>query len=150
MTQDEEDQVIATLTDYLDGTLPAANKTDVDKKLESDEAYKRILGELEETRADSKEISAVLKARTAPKAGDVLEPDKFSAKLEQTIHTRSAGRFFGRKTFGDRVPFSALLVIAVLGLAVIGYVLWSSQTGSLRVDQRKGQTGSSVDVVPKP
>ncbi len=144
MTQDEEDQVIATLSDYLDGTLPAAKKTDVEKKLESDQDYKRILAEIKETRDDSKEISAVLKARKAP------APEAFSATLEKTIHQRSAGRFFGRKTFGDRVPFSALLVIAVLVLAVIGYVLWSSQTGSLRVDQRKGQTGSSVDVVPKP
>ena len=74
----------------------------------------------------------------------------FGAKLEQTIHTRSAGRFFGRRTFGDRVPFSALLVVAVIGLLVIGYVLWSSQTGSLKMDKRGGETKGSSEIVPKP
>jgi hypothetical protein len=49
-----------------------------------------------------------------------------------TIHQRSAGRFFARRTLGDRVPFGALLVIAVLGLAVIGYFMWASETGSLK------------------
>ena len=89
------------------------------------------------------EISAVLKARVAP-------AEDFNDKIENKIHTRSAGRFFARKTFGDRVPFSALLVIAVLGLAVIGYVLWSSQTGSLKMDKRGGETKGSAEIVPKP
>ena len=146
MTPDEEDQVIATLTDYLDGTLPADKKTEVATKLETDEDYKRILGELEETRKPD-EISAVLKARKAP------APEEFTDNVEKIIHARSAGRFFGRKTFGDRVPFSALLVVAVIGLVVIAYVLWSSQTGSLKVDKRgqdNGSQGRESDVVPKP
>ncbi len=142
MTQEEEDVVIATLSDYLDGTLPAARKTEVEAKLGSDEAYKRILGELKDMRKPD-EISTVLKARVAP-------AEDFTDKVEHEIHTRSAGRFFGRKTFGDRVPFSALLVIAVLGLAVIGYVLWSSQTGSLKMDKRGGETKGSSEIVPKP
>lgn len=141
MTQEEEDVVIATLSDYLDGTLPAAKKTEVEAKL-GDEDYQRILGELKDMRKPD-DISAVLKARVAP-------AEDFNDKVENKIHARSAGRFFGRKTFGDRVPFSALLVIAVLGLAVIGYVLWSSQTGSLKVDKRGGETKGSAEIVPKP
>lgn len=141
MTQEEEDVVIATLSDYLDGTLPAAKKTEVEAKLE-DPDYKRILGELKDMRKPD-EISAVLKARVAP-------AEDFNAKVENKIHQRSAGRFFARKTFGDRVPFSALLVIAVLGLAVIAYVLWSSQTGSLKMDKRGGETKGSSEIVPKP
>lgn len=141
MTQEEEDVVIATLSDYLDGTLSTAKKTEVEAKFE-DPDYKRILGELKDMRKPD-EISAVLKARVAP-------AEDFNAKVENKIHQRSAGRFFARKTFGDRVPFSALLVIAVLGLAVIAYVLWSSQTGSLRMDKRGGETKGSAEVVPKP
>lgn len=142
MTQEEEDEVIATLTDYLDGTLPAPKKVEVEAKLDEPE-YKRILAELKETRKVD-DISAVLKARKAPAPEDIGE------KIEQKIHSRSAGRFFGRKTFGDRVPFTALLVIAVIGLAVIGYVLWSSQTGSLKVDKGGSETKGSSDIVPKP
>jgi anti-sigma factor RsiW len=142
MTQEEEDVVIATLSDYLDGTLPATKKTEVEAKLGTDEDYKRILGELKDMRKPD-EISAVLKARVAP-------AEDFNDKVENKIHVRSAGRFFARKTFGDRVPFSALLVIAVLGLAVIGYILWSSQTGSLKMDKRGGETKGSAEIVPKP
>lgn len=142
MTQEEEDEVIATLTDYLDGTLPAPKKVEVEAKLDEPE-YKRILAELKETRKVD-DISAVLKARKAP------APEDFTDNVEKVIHARSAGRFFGRKTFGDRVPFTALLVIAVIGLAVIGYVLWSSQTGSLKVDKGGSETKGSSDIVPKP
>jgi anti-sigma factor RsiW len=142
-TQDD-DEIIATLTDYVEGTLPVARKAEVEAKLATDETWKRIHGELRETTKPD-EISAVLKARKEP------APEDFTNRVEKTIHQRSAGRFFGRKTFGDRVPFSALLVIAVLGLCVIGYILWSSQTGSLKMDKRRGETpGSSIDIVPKP
>ena len=87
--------------------------------------------------------------------GDTVQPGDIlyrieTDKVENEIHTRAAGRFFARKTFGDRVPFSALLVIAVLGLAVIGYILWSSQTGSLKMDKRGGETKGSAEIVPKP
>lgn len=143
MTQEEEDQVIATLSDYVDGTLPASKKPEVEAKLETDADYQRILAELREVQKPD-EISAVLKARKAP------APEEFTGNVEKIIHQRSAGRFFGRKTFGDRVPFSALLIVAVLGLVVIAYVLWSSQTGSLKMDKRGGETGSAVDVAPKP
>jgi anti-sigma factor RsiW len=145
MTQEEEDQAIATLTDYVEGTLPADRKKEVEAKLAADEDWKRIHGEISET-AKPDAISAVLKARKAP------APEDFNTNVEEKIHKRSAGRFFGRKTFGDRVPFSALLVVAVLVLMVIGYVMWSSQTGSLKVD-KKGSgdaPGSAIEVVPKP
>jgi anti-sigma factor RsiW len=142
-TPETEDEIIATLSDYVEGTLPAARKTEVEAKLATDETWKRIHGELRET-TKSDEISGLLKAR--------IEPAPFTTDdVTKTIHKRSAGRFFGRRTFGDRVPFSALLVIAVLGLCVIGYILWSSQTGSLKMDKRRGETpGSSIEVVPKP
>jgi len=143
MTQEEEDQAIATLSDYLDGKLAADKKAEIEAKLETDADYKRILGELKEMRKPD-EISAVLKARTAP-------PETFSADVEQKINKRSAGRFFGRKTLGDRVPFTAILVVAVIGLVVIAFMLWSSQTGSLKMDKRAPETqGSSDSVVPKP
>jgi anti-sigma factor RsiW len=47
-------------------------------------------------------------------------PQHFEKQVEETIHRRSAGRFFGRRAFGDRVPFELL---AVLGLA-LGVAVW--------------------------
>jgi hypothetical protein len=62
-------------------------------------------------------------------------PEAFTETVTETIHKRSAGRFFARRTLGDRVPFGVLLVVALVALAVIGYLMWSSPTGSLKVDK---------------
>ncbi len=63
-------------------------------------------------------------------------PDKFDAEVEETIRRRSGGRFFGRKAFGDRVPFVVIgMVVIALGLGVF-LLLRCSDTGSLRY-QRK-------------
>jgi len=134
-----DDEMIATLSDYFDGALPPDRKAEVDAKIASDDKWKQAHAELVETR---KALSGLLKARA---------PETFTKDVTETIHKRSAGRFFGRKTFGDRVPFEALLVLAVLVLAVLGYMMWSSQTGSLKVDHKKGDdTHHTEPLVPKP
>jgi len=76
----------------------------------------------EEDQDMRKALSGMQKARA---------PETFAQDVTATIHKRSAGRFFARRTFGDRVPFGALAIAAVLGLCVIGYLMWASQTGSL-------------------
>jgi len=133
-----DDEIIATLSDYLDGALPAERRGEVEQKLADDAAWKRVHGELVETR---KALSGLQKARAS---------DAFADKVTGTIHQRSAGRFFGKKTFGDRVPFSALLVVAILGLLVIAYVLWSSETGSLKVQKHDQKQRGSQEIAPKP
>ena len=134
---EDDDEIIATLSDYLDGALPPERRAEVAIKLEADPEWQRIHGELRDTR-DA--LSGLHKARA---------PATFTEDVTGTIHKRSAGRFFARRTFGDRVPFGALLVIAVIGLLVIGYILWSSETGSLKVD-RRGDEPQGSQVVPQP
>ena len=139
MTEPElsaDDEIIATLSDYLDGALPAAERAEVEQKVASDAEWKRVHAELVETRSA---LSGLLKARA---------PETFTRDVTQTIHKRSAGRFFARRTFGDRVPFGVLLIVAVLGLVVIGYILWSSNTGSLKVDRGSKPAGGSESIVP--
>lgn len=122
-----EDEIIATLSDYLDGALPVDKRAEVEKKIADDAEWKRIHGELRETR---NALSGLLKARA---------PDSFTEDVTGTIHKRSAGRFFGRRTLGDRVPFGVLLAIALVVLLAIGAIMWSSQTGSLKVDRKQGE-----------
>ena len=115
-----EDLIIVEVSDFLDGTLKGPERDVVEKKIADDVEYKRVHDEMIETR---NALSGMQKARA---------PSTFAQDVTSTIHKRSAGRFFGRRTFGDRVPFSALLVIAVLGLCAIAYLLWASETGSLK------------------
>jgi anti-sigma factor RsiW len=115
-----EDVIIVEVSDYLDGALAGPEKEAVASKISNDPEYKRVHEEMVETR---NALSGLQKARASP---------TFAQDVTSTIHKRSAGRFFARRTFGDRVPFSALLVVAVLGLCVIAYFLWASETGSLK------------------
>ena len=142
-TADEDDvpeHVIIEVSDYLDGTLSAAKRDEVTKKIESDPAYKRTHEEMIEAR---KMISGMRKAK-AP------EPDKFVDEVTGTIHKRSGGAFFGRRTLGDRVPFGVLLIVAIVALIVIAVLMRSSSTGSLKVDKQKTPTQERQKAVPTP
>jgi anti-sigma factor RsiW len=137
----DEDARIAAVMDYLDGTLPANKRAEIENKLETDEAWKKTHEELLETREVS-QISGLQRARA---------PEDLTEKVTKEIHARSAGRFFAKRTFGDRVPFGALLVVALIAIVVIAYFMWSSQTGSLKVDKRAPETQQgSQSVVPLP
>jgi anti-sigma factor RsiW len=122
--EDVDDEIIIKVSDYLDGALTGAERDEVAKKISSDPAWEQTHDEMVETR---KMISGMRKAKA---------PETFTEDVTGTIHKRSAGRFFGRKTLGDRVPFNLLLIVALLALAVVGYLMWSSQTGSLKVEKK--------------
>jgi len=138
MTEDVEDPVVAKVSDYLDGLLTGAERDDVAAKIQTDETWKRTHDELVEAR---KYLSGMRKAKA---------PDTFAHEVEQTIHKRSAGAFFGRRTLGDRVPFGVLLIVALLALAVVGYFMWSSPTGSLKVDKKTTPTEKPSVSAPRP
>jgi anti-sigma factor RsiW len=133
-----DDEIIATLSDYLDGVLPKDKQREVEAKLEADPAWKRTHDELRETR-DA--LSGLMKARA---------PVKFDEDVTATIHKRSAGRFFAKRTFGDRIPLGVLLVIGVIAIVIIGAILWSSPTGSLVRDKPHQEPQGSGALVPKP
>ncbi len=120
-----DEAIIVQVSDYLDGALDSAARADVARKIADDATWKRAHAELTETRA----FLSGLRTAQAP-------PD-FTHGVAETIHQRSAGRFFARRTFGDRVPFGALLIVALAGLLVIAYILWSSSTGSLKLDRHE-------------
>lgn len=138
---DIDDAIIIALSDYLDGSLAGDAKADVETKIATDPAWKAAHAEMVESRDATSTLSGLSKARA---------PVSLAEDVTATIHKRSAGRFFGKKTFGDRVPFLAILVVAILGLAVIGYIMYSSQTGSLKVDKPSKQSAPSNPVINQP
>jgi anti-sigma factor RsiW len=133
-----DDEIIATLSDYLDGALPKDKHLEVELQLRDDPAWKRTHAELRETR-DA--LSGLMKARA---------PVKFDEDVTETIHKRSAGRFFAKRTFGDRIPLGVALIIGVIALVIIGAILWSSPTGSLVRDKPSAEPQGSGALVPKP
>jgi len=133
---DLDDAIVARVSDYLDGALAPGERAEVERRIADDPVWRRAHAELTATR---QVLSGLRKAAA---------PSSFTEGVAETIHQRSAGRLFARRTFGDRVPFGALLAIALVGIAVIGYVLWSSSTGSLKVDHERAAPHGPAAVAP--
>src|SRR5215831_9271337 len=96
-----DEAILASVSDYLDGALTGSARAEVADRIASDATWKRAHDELRETR---NHLSGMRKAHA---------PSSFTEHVAETIHQRSAGRFFGPRTLGDRVPLRALLAIAL-------------------------------------
>lgn len=115
-----DDESVAAISDFVDDALTGTRRDEVAGKIASNPLWKRTYDELVETR---RMMSELPKARA---------PQTFATDVTSTIHSRSAGRFFARRTLGDRVPFGVLAILTAVGLAIIGYLMWASDTGSLK------------------
>jgi anti-sigma factor RsiW len=116
---DEHDAFEADFSDYLDKTLAPERVRALEAHLDT---CVRCRTEYNRFRGTVGMISGLNR---------VPAPDRFERSVEATIHRRSAGRFFGRKAFGDRVPFELLAVIGlIVAVAVVLLLRWSS-TGSV-------------------
>jgi hypothetical protein len=118
--QELADEDIAMLSDFHDNVLSAEQALVVKEKIATDQRWRLAS---EEFAATKQALSGLQKARA---------PVSFANDVAATIAQRSGGAFFGRRAFGDRVPFGALLVIGLILLSIVGFLLWNSQTGSLQ------------------
>jgi hypothetical protein len=78
-------------------------------------------------------------------------PMDFDKKVEDTIHRRSDGRFFGRRAFGDRIPYEFLAVIVMILAAFVYWMGRTSGTGGhkLNPDSPPPIHEGARDVMPK-
>jgi anti-sigma factor RsiW len=131
----------AELSDLIENTLPPERQREIEAHLAGCEACRLAYEELRDT------VSALSGLHR------MGAPQHFERGVEETIRRRSQGRFFGRKTFGDRVPLELIAVIVlVLGLVAF-FLLWSSHTGSLRYDRPPPEpriAPGAKDVLPQP
>ena len=116
---EDEDAIIAALADYHEGAGSAERRAEIEAKLASDPAWQAIDAEL---RAELPPLA---------KLGKVAAPPELASAVTETIHRRSAGRFFGKRTLGDRLPTGLLLAIAAILLGAMTAVWCRSTTGSL-------------------
>ena len=114
------EDIEALLSDYCEGQLAAAERQREADHLAGCAACRAAHQELRETMAA---LSGLHKQAAPP---------ELTAGVTETIRRRSGGRFFGRRAFGDRVPFELLAILALLVAIGLYLVLRSSDTGSLR------------------
>jgi anti-sigma factor RsiW len=130
----------ARFSDLHEGSLVDPERAEVRAHLATCQVCRDAYREFEET------MAALGKLKGQPTA-----PAEFTAGVADTIHRRSAGRFFGKKTLGDRVPFGVILIVALVVLIAIALVLWSSATGSLRYQpDGKSRQPANGELIQKP
>lgn len=115
-----DEELEAKLFDYHEGRLTPEARLELEQVMAA-------RGEPLEAPADAVFDSGLIALRQRKAEA----PTDFTTGVAKTIHERSAGRFFGKRTLGDRVPFSVLIVIALALLVAIAIGLWRSDTGSL-------------------
>lgn len=135
-----EDEIIAALSDYHEGALPAERRAEVETKLQTDAVWQRLDAELRDS------------APVLDGLAKVAAPERFASQVTETIHRRSAGRFFAQRTLGDRVPIGWLLVITAVLLAGLTTVWCRSTTGSLRspLGAEPPRPPAPAELVPRP
>lgn len=130
------------LSDYLDGTLEPEARAHVEEHLKGCEQCRDALNELKGT------VSALSGLHK------VAAPQGFDSEVAETIRRRSKGRFFGRRTLGDRVPLEILALLVLLGGLALYLFLRHSDTGTLRpLDEDTAHPAihqGARDVVPRP
>jgi anti-sigma factor RsiW len=146
MTEAEREQMEAEFSDYHDGTLAPERKAAFEARLAADAGFR---AEWEKFKHALSSLSGLHR---------MAAPQKFEEQVAQTIHRRSGGRFFGRKAFGDRVPFELIAIVALV-LAVGVFVLMRfSLTGAVHEPLERhapaagGHDGgvNARDVMPQP
>jgi hypothetical protein len=137
--QSEFDANVELFSEYYEESLPAEKQAELKKLIADDERYAVAYADFEKTM----ELLSGMHKMSAPM--------DFDKKVEDTIHRRSDGRFFGRKAFGDRIPYEILAVIVML---LAGFIYWmgrTSGTGGHRLnhDEAPLEDKDPGEVVPK-
>jgi anti-sigma factor RsiW len=134
-------EIEAELSELIDKTLPAERQREIEAHLAGCEPCRKAHEELRE---------AMTALSGLHRMG---APQHFEREIEETIRRRSRGRFFGRKTFGDRVPLELIAVVVLVAGLAIFFLLWSSETGSLRYEkpaQEPKIAPGAREVLPQP
>jgi anti-sigma factor RsiW len=130
---DVHGKIEADFSDYWEKTLPPARMKEVEDHLASCE---RCRAELEKFREAMNALSGLHK---------MAAPADMTERVASTINRRSAGRFFGRKAFGDRIPYEVLAVVALaICVSVVLLLRWSA-TGAVHEPLRKQEAPPNID-----
>ncbi len=117
-----DDAVVELFSEYYEGALPDEKAAEFSARLDTDSEFAAAYKQFEKTM----ELLSGMHKMSAP-----IDFDK---KIEETIHRRSGGRFFGRKAFGERIPYEILAVVVMLLAGTIYWMGRTSGTGGHKFD----------------
>jgi anti-sigma factor RsiW len=144
MTDAEREAMEAEFSDYHDGSMPPDKRAAFEKRLAAEPELKREYDKFDEA---LRALSGLHK---------MAGPQKLDEKVADTIYRRSAGRFFGPRTLGDRVPFLTIAVVGMVVALVVVLLMRYSLSGALHdALEHKGtappaDAGAGRDIMPKP
>lgn len=134
---DAEDEKLQEFSEYYEGQMPAKEASEFKKRLADDAEYRESYEKFQKTL----ELLSGMNRMSAP--------EDFDRQVENTIHERSGGRFFGRKAFGDRIPYELLAILLMLIATGIYWMSRSSDTGSHKMDSAPPEIPAGArDVLP--
>lgn len=133
----------ADFSDYYDRTLPPTRAQEVEAHLSA----------CERCRAEYARFSEAVGALSG--LHKMSAPQHFEEQVAQTIHRRSAGKFFGRRAFGDRIPYEAIAILAIVLAVALALLIRFSATGTVHEVLRRGPEAPAPapgarEVAPRP
>lgn len=130
---------VERFSEYYEGTLPAEKRSELERLIAQEERYTVAYADFEKTM----EMLSGMHKMSAPM--------DFDKKVEDTICRRSGGRFFGRRAFGDRIPYEILAVVVMILAAFVYWMGRTSGTGGhkLHDDPTPLIHEGAPDVMPK-
>jgi len=131
MTEAEREALDVDMSAYPEGSMRPAERSAFEGGLAADPFVRAEYDKFKEA------VGALSGLHRQP------APDKLADAVATTIHRRSAGRFFGPRRLGDRVPFE---LIAVLGL-VLGAAVYFAMRFA---DDGASRGGAPADAGPRP
>ncbi len=133
------DETVELFSEYYEGTLAPDDAKQLEARIADEPKLKAAYDDFIKT-MDA--LSGMHK---------MSAPMDFDKKVEDTIHRRSGGRFFGKKAFGERIPYEVLAVLVMLVAAGIYWMGRSSATGSHRLGSEPTPDihEGARDVVPR-
>ena len=135
----EFEQNVELFSEYYEGSLSKDKTAELDALIADEPRYAEAYEEFKRTM----EMLSGMHKMTAPV--------DFDKKVEDTIHRRSGGRFFGRRAFGERIPYEILAIIVMLLAGAIYWMGRTSGTGGHRLHEEEAPPVQDAqrDVVPR-
>ena len=115
----EHSDIEQTFDEYIDQTMTEDERSRFEKRLEEDSSLKQKFVLFQKSRNALFEL------------GLSNDSNQLKDKVANSIHKKSGGRFFGKKTLGDKVPVGWIVALILFVLVVFALTFSQSEFGGL-------------------